>query len=95
MDKALHFRNMLAEDGIELTPKEAEKVTWIYESLTEYVRQQLAEDPYFPLKLEDETTEQKLGNIKELEEEFGMKMGLREYNELKEVMLAMCELEEM
>lgn len=89
----LYFRNSCAEDGIELTPKEAKKFHDAYILLKEGVENAVAEFPNFYLDLCNRTTEQKLEDIKRINKERGDNMTLKEYNELQDTVKKICEIE--
>jgi hypothetical protein len=89
----LAFRNSCAEDGIELTPKEAKKFHDAYFRLREGIENAVAECPTFYLDLCNRTTEQKLEDIKRINRERDDNMTLKEYNELQDTVKKICEME--
>jgi len=88
----LLFRNSCAEDGIELTPKEAKKFHDTYMQLREEIANAIEDCPTFYMELCNRTTEQKLEDIERLHEK-GESMTLKDYNELQATIKKICELE--
>lgn len=91
--KILKFRNSCAEDGIELTPKEAKKVARAYQNLKDEIISGLEEYPGFYEGICNRTTEEKLEDINNIKDKFQCEMTLKEYNELQELIKKVCELE--
>jgi hypothetical protein len=89
----LFFRNSCAEDGIELTPKEANKFYKAYVALKKEIEDAVAQCPTFYMELCNRTTEQKLEDIKRINRERGDSMTLKDYNELQATVKTICELE--
>lgn len=89
----LFFRNSCAEDGIELTPKEAKKFYNAYMALREEIQEAVAVCPTFYLDLCNRTTEQKLEDIRRINRERSDSMTLKDYNELQATVKKICELE--
>lgn len=89
----LFFRNSCAEDGIELTPKEAKKFYNAYIALKEEIEVAIVACPTFYMELCNRTTEQKLEDLRRINEERGDNMTLKDYNELQATVKKICELE--
>lgn len=87
------FREMLANAGVELIPKEVEKVYPLYKELKNTIADAYKRIPEFHKILESKTTEQKLEDIKMYEKKYGEKMTLKDYNQLQKVLLAISILE--
>lgn len=92
MNDHLLFRDVCAENGIELTPIEAKKFHRAYNALREEIRDAVAVNPTFYQELCNRTTEQKLMDMEEMREQ-GAPMTLREYNELQAMVKKICEIE--
>lgn len=93
MINPLNFRNMCAEDGVELTPQQAEKTITCYEEFVDSIKIAYEEIPNYYNKICNKTTEEKLQDIENLEKEKGCKMSLKEYNELQKTIIAVCKIE--
>lgn len=88
----LQFRESCAEDGVELTPQQANKFYKAYIALRDELVDAVAQCPTLYRDLCNRTTEQKLDDLKELNK-MGAKMTLRDYNELQETVKKICEME--
>lgn len=89
----LCFRNSCAEDGIELTPKEAKNFYNAYIALRDEIQEAVAICPTFYMDLCNRTTEQKLEDLRRINTERGDHMSLKDYNELQTTIKKICELE--
>jgi hypothetical protein len=90
--KILNFRNSCAEDGIELTPTEANKFYKAYAALKKEIKSAVAQYPTFYMELCNRTTEQKMEDLERLNGR-GADMTLKDYNELQATIKRICELE--
>lgn len=90
--KILNFRNSCAEDGIELTPNEANKFYKAYVALKKEIKDAVAQCPTFYVELCNRTTEQKVEDLERLNDR-GADMTLKDYNELQATIKRICELE--
>ncbi len=88
----LQFRESCAEDGVELTPEQANKFYKAYIALRDELVDAVAQCPTLYQDLCNRTTEQKLEDLKQLNK-MGAKMTLRDYNELQETVKKICEME--
>lgn len=88
----LNFRNNCAENGIELTPREAGNFYKAYLTLKDEIEAAFAICPTFYQKLCNRTTEEKLEDLKRLNK-MGAEMTLKDYNELQSTVKRICELE--
>ena len=88
----LLFRNLCAEDGVELTPGEAKKFYKAYIALKQEIAEAVEECPEFYMELCNRTTEQKLADIECMNAK-GVDMTLKDYNELQKTVKRICELE--
>jgi hypothetical protein len=91
--KILQFRNCCAEDGIELTPKEAKNFFNAYKAFRDEIREAVEACPTFYQDLCNRTTEQKLEDIKRINEERGDNMTLKDYNQLQAMAKKICEID--
>jgi len=91
--KILMFRNVCAEEGIELTPEEANAVFNVYQSLRQEIAEAVAQYPNFYLNLCNRTTEDKLEDIRLMNEANGANITLKEYNQLQETIKIICEID--
>jgi len=89
---AMTFRNLCAEDGVELTPQEAKDTMLCYENFSDSIKEAHEAYPYFYNDICNRTTEEKLEDIKNLENN-GCKMTLKEYNQLQKTIIKVCKLE--
>ena len=92
MDNVHNFRNWCAENGTELTPKQAKKMVKAYQSLKNEITTAIESCPNFYLELCNRTTEEKLGDVQRMKEK-GCEMTLNEYNELQGMIKSICEIE--
>ncbi len=92
MSPHLQFRDICAQDGVELTPAESKKYFKAYIALRGEIAEAVAQYPNFYLDLCNRTTEQKLDDVAEMNRQ-GAKMTLKEYNELQAMVKKICELE--
>ena len=92
MNQHLKFRDVCAQDGVELTPAEAKKYFKAYVTLKEELAEAVAEYPNFYLDLCNRTTEQKLDDMAEMNRQ-GANITFREYNELQAMVKKICEIE--
>ena len=86
------FRNSCAEDGVELTPGEAERFFNAYQSLKAKIEKAVALCPNFYMDLCNSTTEDKLNDLKRLNANGG-NMTFKEYLELQSTIKKICEIE--
>lgn len=92
MMETLVFRNLCAEDGVELTPQEAKDTVMCYENFLTSIKEAFEACPNFYNDISNRTTEEKLEDIKRLKKK-GCKMNLKEYNRLQKTIMRVCELE--
>lgn len=88
--KAKQFRDLCSEQGFELTPAEAERYVQSYTNIRTAVEAALQVNPNYFQDLENKTTEEKLSEIKLVGDE---NFGLKEYNEVREVVMLIGKLE--
>lgn len=88
----LKFRESCAEDGIELTPNQANKFYKAYVVLKDEIEQAVAVCPGFYQELCNRTTEDKLKDLRRMNQS-GANMTLKDYNELQATIKKICELE--
>jgi len=86
----LRLRNSCAEDGIEMTPAEADKLLNGYLEFKKSIDKAMALNPNFYRDVCNKTTEEKLREIKLMKEQ-GQKMTLKEYNEIQKMVKYVCE----
>lgn len=86
----LKFRNECAENGVEFTPAEAKNVHEKYLDFIDEIEYAVATYPNFYLELCNRTTEEKLEDIREMNER-GQSITLKEYNELQAAVKMICE----
>ncbi len=91
--KIIAFRNSCAEDGIELTPQEAEKMYNAYLALREEIVNAARQYPGFYEDVCNRTLEEKLEDMKQIEKREGRPISLKEYNDLQEMIKRVCEME--
>jgi hypothetical protein len=89
----LNFRESCAEDGIEITPEEAERIAESFLAFREEIINAVEENPNYYQEVCNKTLEEKLEEIKLLEEREGKRISLREYNDLLKMIKQICELE--
>jgi hypothetical protein len=88
----LGFRNMAAEGGLELTPKEAEEMLSQYGALKDSIEKAYKDDPNFYNNLKNLTTEQRFEKIDKFKSH-GINMNYNEFSATVKVVLRVCELE--
>jgi hypothetical protein len=89
----LNFRESCAEDGIEITPEEAEQIAESFLAFREEIINAVEENPNYYRDVCNKTVEEKLEEIKLLEEREGNHISLREYNDLLNMIKRICEME--
>jgi len=87
------FRNYAAEAGVELTLEEAEKFYKAYIVLKEEIAEAVEQCPDFYQEICNRTTEQKLEDLKRLNDMGAGGMTLKDYQEIQKMVKRICELE--
>ena len=87
---SLKLRNSCAEDGIEMTPAEADRLLNGCIEFKKAIDEAVEQIPNFYRDVCNKTTSEKLREIKLMKEQ-GQEMTLKEYNEISKMIKYICE----